>query len=247
MDMSFLRADLSKISAWARVNRLKLNASKTMAMGFSTNSWAADIPELVFEGVTVHYTECAKNLGLTIDNRMNWEKHANQVSAKVFAGLRNMWPSARFLPLKTRELLVKSLLLPHFIDLSVGTRNILEKAFNACVRFVYGIGRYDSVSGHVHRLLGNGVFVFLEYIVSSFLHKVIISREPEYVYENLGFGSFHRTFNLILPRNDRNIVNNSFYVRGIARYNALPTSVKNKFSITGFKRACKDHLGLSRH
>lgn len=254
LDMRMLRHDLSAVSAWAKDNRLKLNAGKTKAIVFSSSSWARDIPELEFEGVSIRYVDSVKNLGLTLESRLGWDCHAGNVSAKVFAGLRNMWPSARFLPVKTRELLVKSLLLPHLTycspvlgELSAGPRKIFERCFNACIRFAYGIGRYNSVSVHAHRLLGNSIFVYLDHLTSSFLHKVIVTKEPDYIFRNLNFGSSSRLRNLILPRNDRDIVNDSFYVRGVSKYNALPAAVKGKLSLTGFKRACKEHLGLSGH
>ena len=246
-----MKLDLSAVSAWAKENRLKLNAGKTKAIVFSSGSWARDIPELEFEGVTVHYVDNVNNLGLTIESRMGWECHANKVSAKIFAGLRNMWPLARFIPIRTRELLVKSLLMPHLTyccsvmgELSAAAKKILERCFNACIRFAYGLGRYDSISNHAHRLLGNSLFVYFDYLTSSFLHKVIITTEPDYVFQNLNFGSSSRLRNLILPRNSKDIINDSFYVRGVSKYNALPAAVKAKYSLTGFKRACKKHLGL---
>lgn len=252
MDMSLLNSDLARVSVWARENRLKLNAVKTKAVVFSSKSWAKDIPEVVFEGVTVEYVDSVKNLGLIIENQLGWDSHARSASAKVFAGLRNMWPVASSMPLETRELLVRSLLLPHltyccpvFGQLSASSRKIFEKAFNACVRFVYGVGRYQSVSIHADRLLGSDLFVYFDFLASSFLHRVITSKQPEYVYDNLSFGVSNRTRNLILPRNDRDVMNGSLFVRGISKYNALPAAVKSVFSITGFKRVCKAYLGIS--
>lgn len=254
LDMSLLKSDLSAVSAWAKENRLKLNAGKTKAIVFSSGSWARELPEIEFEGASVNYVDSVNNLGLTLESRMGWASHASKVSAKVFAGLRNMWPSARFIPVRTRELLVKSLLMPHMTyccpvlgELSAGTRKIFEKCFNACTRFAYGIGRYDSISDHAHRLLGKDLFAYFDYLTSSFLHKVIVTQEPDYIFQNLTFGSSNRLRNLILPRNDKNIVNDSFYVRGVSKYNSLPASVKGKLSLTGFKRACREHMGLSGH
>jgi len=252
LDMSHLSSDLAAVSAWAKENRLKLNAAKTKAIVFSSSGWAENIPEVVFEGTSVPYADSVKNLGLMIESRLTWDAHARSVSAKVFAGLRNMWPVARFMPLETRELLVKSLLLPHltyccpvFGQLSAAVKKVFEKAFKACIRFLYCVGRYESISSHVSRLLGRDLFVYFDYLSSTFLYRVIISKQPDYIYDDLVFGSSARTLNLVLPRNNRDVVNASFFVRGVAEYNALPAVVKRKFSITGFKRACKAHLGLS--
>ena len=120
------------------------------------------------------------------------------------------------------------------------SKKILEKCFNACIRFTYGISRFDWISDYAHTL-----FTHSEYLTSSFLHKVIVTKKPDYVFENLNFGSSNRLHNLILPRNCKNIVNDSFYVRGVSKYNALPAAVKAKYSLTGFKRACKEQLGLN--
>lgn len=250
-DMRLLDSDLAAVTAWAKENRLRLNAGKTKAIVISTGTWAKDIPRVVFGGEEIVYEDHVLNLGLTVDSRLAWTQHAQSVSSKIFAGLRNMWPSARFIPQETKKLLVKSLLMPHFAyccpvigDLSASAKKILEKPFKACVRFVYGIGRYDSVSNFVNGLLGTDLFSYFDYLTSTFLHKVVITKEPDYVYERLNFGSSDRTFNLLLPRNNKDVVNRSMFVRGVAKYNALPGAVKCRLSLTGFKRACRNFYGL---
>jgi len=251
LDMCLLKSDLDVVSSWAKENRLGLNATKTKAIIFSSSGWVKDIPDVVFEGVQLKFVDSVKNLGLTLEGGLDWEPHARLVSSKIFAGLRNMWPSARHIPVSTRATLVRALLLPHFTyccpvlgKLSARARNVFEKAFNACIRFVYGIGRYESITDYSDRLLGRDLFTYLDYMTSSFLHNVIVSKEPSYVYGNLTFGHSRRMCNLILPRNDRDIINSSLYVHGVSKYNSLPNAIKRQHSLTGFQRACKDFLGL---
>lgn len=67
------------LSAWAKENRLKLNAGKTKAIAFSSGRWVRGIPELEFEGVVVHYVDSVNNLGLTLESRLGWECHGGKV------------------------------------------------------------------------------------------------------------------------------------------------------------------------
>lgn len=87
------------------------------------------------------------------------------------AGLRCLWPIADYLPRTVKLLLVENLydFIAHFVycsqvfgNLQVSPRKILEKLFIACVRFVYGTSRYESVSNDVDVLLGCDFFYCFE-------------------------------------------------------------------------------------
>ena len=209
----------------------------------------SSIPKISFNGCTIEYDNCVKYLGLLLDYKLNFEQHARKVSAKIFGGLRCLWPTSHFLPPNTKKLLVKSLLLPHFAyctpvlgELSAATKEILSKAFKACVRFIYGLGRYDSTSSHMKLLLGTDLFSYFDYLNCSFSHKLFIVKEPDYILDHFNFGHSARTLNLTLPRNKNNITSTSLFVSGVSKYNALPPHVKKIRSLNNFKIACKNHF-----
>lgn len=85
---------------------------------------------------------------------LTYAAHANEISAKVFPRLRSFWPNHHILPLSTRLMLVKSLILPLFTychsvytsNLKAKSIRVLERAFAACVRFVLRIGMVGMVA-----------------------------------------------------------------------------------------------------
>lgn len=250
-DMSKLSRDLNSISYWAGANGLLLNAQKTLAIRFSSSKWPIDFPKLRLNGVTIEYADAVKDLGVMIDNQLNWRSHAQYVSAKVFAGLRCLWPHSNYLPRHTKLLLVKSLLLPHFSycsqvlgKLQVSTREILLKAFKACVRFVCGLGRYESTLNDINVLLGCDLFSYFDHLSCVLLHKIVLSKQPDYLCDFLTPTSNERTFNLLLPIVGSDVLSRSLFVSGVSIYNSLPPLVKRNSSLTGFKIACRNYFSV---
>lgn len=155
------------------------------------------------------------------------------MAAKIFAGLRCLWPHADYLPREIRLLLVRALLVPYFVycsqvlgDLQVSVREILEKPFKACVLFVCGVRRYASTSEHTSVIFGTDLASYFDYLSSVFLHKTIISREPGYLFENLTLTRNPRTFNLVVLRSNSDVLSRSSFVSGISTFNSLPPGVK---------------------
>lgn len=111
-------------------------------------------PKVVLNGVVVPYSDKVLNLGLHMDKRMSFGNQVDEICRKVFSRLRALWPNGHLFPVKTRLMLVRSLIVPAFTygeciystNLSAGHVRSLERAFSACVRFVYGLRRYDSTN-----------------------------------------------------------------------------------------------------
>ena len=154
-------SDLNAVGAWAARNQLALNASKSQAMVIGSNANVkmipvtdvdgkvdyavlvanseggfTEFPPLQLNGENIRFLPVSKNLGLYMNYRMTWFNHVEVVNRKVFTGLASLWPLASSTPLRTRLLLAKSLLLPHFIycceissyGLEVRSVKLLDKA-----------------------------------------------------------------------------------------------------------------------
>lgn len=85
------------------------------------------------------------------------------------------------MPLHTRLMLVKSLAIPLFTycdvvyttNLDSKSKGIIDKAFAACVRFVYRIKRFDSTRDYLNRILGCGLAKYHEYRQLVFMHGIL--------------------------------------------------------------------------
>lgn len=240
-----MNEDLLSVSRWAQENSLVLNAGKSQAIIFIENGANVNAPPVLLNGVEIPYSSFVLNLGLSMDNRMLFKEHVKDLCSKVFFRLRSLWPNGNFFPLKARLALVKSLIVPLFTyadsvystNLQAGDIRAIERAFSACVRFVYRLRRYDSTEGFKERLLGCSIFDYLRYRQCLFLHNLMMRKTPNYLYSKLQRGQSSRNLIFVLPRNVSLQYNRSFFVRSVSNYNSLPESLKRLSSIVSFRRA----------
>lgn len=244
--------DLYAVNRWARDNCLRLNAKKTQAIVFDESNDELFsprlLPRILLGGVVVPFAERVLNLGLMMDKEMMFKDQVGEVCSKVFARLRSLWPNSHIFSQRTRLMLVKSLVLPAFTygdsiystNLSALSVRSLEGAFNACVRFVYRLRRYDSTRDYVDKLLGCPIMTYLKRRRCSFLHGLALTREPGFLYDKLSIGTSARSRLFVIPRHVSAQYNRSFFVRTVSDYNSIPSRIKRLTSLSGFNSACRE-------
>lgn len=248
-----LNKDLAAVSAWAKLNKLTLNASKTQAIALSNNQ-NTDVSglQVVLDGTSVPFQQSVKDLGFTITEKLSWNTEAENVASKIFGGLRSLWPHQKNLPIKTRVNLIKTLLMPHFCygsvvyaKLSSVAEITLQKAFNGCIRFVAGLRRYEGTSEHQRDVLGCGLPDYLKYRSCLFMFNLLQSGQPEYLLRHLQRGRSSRTGHLIIPPHHTTNMGTSFFVHGVSTWNSLPPDVRDQRTVWSFKRACRNHFSIN--
>lgn len=243
-----LNADLDAIYDWTRRNGLVLNTGKSHALAIGSIDQFA-VTQVAIGGIVIPYEAKVTSLGLVLNSKLDWRDHISSVSSKVFGGLRSLWPRASVTPRRIRCMLVKALLLPiltygdaifaHSLDSS--SKQALYRVFNSCIRYVYGLNRYDSVSEFSQRLLGCDILDYISFRSCTFLFRLLTFRQPLYLFELLQFSYSRRTRNFIPVRHRSAHYNSSFFVRGLLCWNALPVSVKSCVSTGAFKTHCLRH------
>lgn len=183
-----------------------------------------------------------------MDVNLSFDAHVNDISAKVFSRLRSLWPNNHLLPWQTRQMMVKSLIMPLFTycdavyssNLKAKSIRVLERVFAACVRFVFGIGRRDSTDEFINRILGCSLMDFLKYRSLVMVFKLVMKEAPQYLLRSIKPST--RSNQLIIPQHSTTQYNKSFFVKAVSRYNLLPNSVKCSQSLATFKIGCFDHI-----
>lgn len=243
-----LRSDFDRISEWSKDNELDLNPRKTKVICFSNSNLSAIIPDFVVGGKVIERSDTVENLGLLMSGNMSWRAHCDRVSSRVFAGLRSLWVHGNVTSRVMRINLVKSLLLPHFtyccevfaFGLDDLCRRTLKKAFHACVRYAFGLRRRDGVSDFEGRILGCGIFKYIEYRALLFLGKVIRTGSPGYLSEILHSGRSKRTLCIVPASTTVASTYNSLLFKGIHEYNSLPVHVRHAKTVGDFGRLLAD-------
>lgn len=246
--------DLYEINRWARDNFLSLNAKKSQVIIFcETGDKLLSpnlLPNVLLNGVVIPYADKVLNLGIAMDQKLSFKDQVSNVCSKVFSRLRSLWPNSHMFPLKTRLMLVKTLILPAFTyaasayltSLSAADIGSLERAFSACVRFTYRLRRYDSAREYVDRVLGCPIMTYLKQRRCSAVHAISVTKTPSYLYDKLCLGRASRNPVFIIPRHSSRQYNRSFFVSAISDYNFLPVDIKKLRSLPEFGRACLDCL-----
>ncbi|CAG9135534.1 unnamed protein product [Plutella xylostella] len=152
-----LNGDLNSILDWSNRFGILVNPVKCQAIIIGSSQLISNhdlnSAPLVFDGCNIPFSSTVKDLGVTIDENLSWVPQVNSVSRRIFASLHSLLPLKNFLPFQTKRSLAMSLLLPIldyadvcYLDLTEALLNKLERLQNTCIRFIFGLRKYDHVS-----------------------------------------------------------------------------------------------------
>lgn len=239
-----INEDVRAVDDWAAENQLLLNADKTQAIVFGSNS-NFSVPLVYLHGKSIPFTRTVKNLGMVFNERVTWLEQAGVIAKKVYASLRSLWPAAARTPLRTRVMLAKALLLPHFsygceiysYGLDSYSRKPIDRAFKSVIRYVYGLPRLGSAERYIDRFLGCSLEGFFKVRAMCLIRKILMFGEPPYLRELFQLGFSTRMCNLNVPRNGA-ALSRSLFVRGVTDWNSLPTELRGVDSHSQFRDRC---------
>jgi hypothetical protein len=172
----------------------------------------------------------------------------NKICQKIYFVLRGIRPHASYTPLPVRKKLINSLIKPHldygnivFSTYDSASKRKLQKAYNACLRYVYKRSKRDSLQDIQTSLWGLTPENSAKVQQLTFLFKILHLRHPSYLYTLFTFASSARMRNLITPIHRTLGKVQSFTVVGTKAWNSLPRLARfepmNEKQIKGLKEA----------
>ncbi len=132
---------------------MALNVGKTKLMFFGTNAKVSNITttELVFNQGSVHTVCEYKYLGMLLDSRLRFDRHANYVRTKIVPKMKTLSKIRRFVTRSTALYLYTSLIKPVFEyndyiydPMTAEDANSLEVLQNNCLRICLKADKYTS-------------------------------------------------------------------------------------------------------
>lgn len=247
---SLINEDLKSIFTWSTENSLSLNVNKTFAMMINDHNHLSK-PNLIMNDNEIKFVETAKNLGYKINSNFEWDDYLSGQCGKIYAKLRNLQIGANFLSTEIKLKLFKSLVLPHFIECdflllqaSARSQSKLRVALNSCIRYIFNLSRFSSVSHLQPQLIGCSFENFCKLRCCLSIHKLIENHKPAYLYDKLIPCRTSRARKFLLPRHRTVKYGNSFFVRGVAIWNSLPNSLTIERSAAVFRRRCIEHFNV---
>lgn len=255
-----LNFDLDCLNVWSANNALKLNPTKTTALLVGTEKQCDKISlhdKIFINNLPVSTNNYCKNLGLTIDQNLNFTRHVNEIIKVAYSRLKCLYKFRNILNTSVKLKLTESLIMSvlDYCDvvygpcLSVADSNKIQVLQNTCMRYSAKVKRRDHITPYFvqHGWIRMDVRRSIHYL--CLLHKIMQTNRPSYLKHKLVFGSdVHnismRNTNLLhVPRHSTSYFKGSFSYQAASLYNMLPQSVRNVSSHSVFKQKVKDLLG----
>ena len=246
-----LNEDLLNVHAWLNANKLTLNMTKTefMLIGSSQrlNTLMAS-PTVTIDGTQVKQVETAKSLGVTIDDKLNWKCHIENITKKIAAGIGAIKRIRHLVPPAILEHIYHALIQPHFDYCStvwgscgVTLQDKLQKLQNRASRVVT-FSNYDADASQLlealnwkslkcQRNLQEAIMVFkcLHGLAPSYLNS-------KFSFKSTGYDLRDSENKINVPKPRTNYLKDSFSYKGATLWNSLPREARCSESLRSFKR-----------
>ncbi|KAJ1520450.1 hypothetical protein ONE63_003578 [Megalurothrips usitatus] len=248
-----------RLSVYARGHNLAINGSKTQVILIGNPKLLKKVPTVkpgvVVENTVLAYSDTVRNLGLTIDQYLNWEPAALETLKKSLSALHGIRKYKNMLPVNVRKRLVECLVFPTLDYCDMVTQGMaskssirLQRIQNACVRFVLDLPRDCHISIHSATLGWLNLEQRTNLHLVCLLKKVVTYRTPIYLYEKLSFvNSVHnRTLRnkplLRLPIHRTDKERGAFWISAVVQWNLLPAEVLKSNTVASFCTRAKKHF-----
>ena len=258
---NILAQNIENITNYFQSHKLSINVDKTKFMILHGCKNKAKIQKLDNIQLSVNETTIgqvfeAKYLGIVLDNKLALHTQTRNVLKNMAIGIKTIYTIRNFVPIKTRLLLLHSLVLCHLCysavllnGINVTLLDSLNRQVNWAVKACCFKSKYDSSSELKirHKILTAEHLIEYFSLISLFR---LINNESE-AFKNLTFPNFPLKFN---ERTNKFTINTgaknqktehikkSFLNKTLNNWNTLPNIIKNEKSLPKFKSNIKESL-----
>ena len=261
-------AVMENIVDFSKNNFLKLNTDKTKyiiigSKGNLKKLAEVPLPPLVVNGDIIERKTDVKNLGIIFDENLFWTNYINSIVSKAYGRLKQAYKFRNFLSMESRFKIIETYVLSLFNygdvlynNISVRLANKIQRVQNSCMRFVYGLRKYDHISHcfEINKTLNMENRRKIHSLV--LMHKISLGLAPEYLSEKIIRHSDLHAYNtrarenLAVPRVNSALRTNTFFISIPKLYNDVLTFLnaneESKISLNTFKEKCKKYFTLKQ-
>ncbi|KAK3916562.1 putative RNA-directed DNA polymerase from transposon BS, partial [Frankliniella fusca] len=202
--VKLINLDVSAITNYLNNHGLYVNATKTQPIILGSNKFVnqrcLDVtPKIIIDDQEVAYCRSVKNLGLTIDCTLTWKEQVQLSVNRVFASLAQAKRNISCMPLAIRKKLVQAIIMPTLeyclsvmTNISEENMNTLQKAQNACIRFIFKTRWDEHITPYFIELNWLKVRDRQRIAILNLIWKTVKFKNPAYLYEMLTFAEEER-------------------------------------------------------
>ena len=248
---------LHDILTWMNKFCLRLNKSKTKILVFAPPSIQSLIHihgTFLKEGC-IRFTSCAKNLGVWLDENLNFKYQINKVASSCFNVLRQISKIKRFIPEDSLRTLIAALVFSKLdycnaLYNGIGSNEIskLQAVQNAAVRLVSGGYKYDRkpISHRFNELHWLKIRERIVFKVCLLVHKCLWTVAPQSLKCMLVISNT-RTYYLAEKKFNMVHGERAFSRSGPKLWNNLPLNIRQEKQTVRFKKLLKSYLMTESH
>lgn len=245
--------DLNSILQWTRDNGLQININKTDAIIFGSeknrNELRISDPKLTMDNNNINFNDHVKNLGLIMDEKLNFTKQVSSMCRSAYASLRSLYHLRNHLPKDAKVKLSDSLVLSkiNYCDivygpsLTVENTHKIQKVQNACIRFAQYVPYREHISPYIKQVGWLNMKQRRWVHLCCMVHNVIAMKKPEYLLNKIeirehahSVATRNRDVILTVPVHHTENFKKSFSYQATKIYNQLPANLK-RLSPNSFK------------
>ena len=254
-----MQSCISGVKAWATVNKLILNDSKTdlMLVTSKRSEHLHSLPTSITIGnAQIPFKQSVKNLCFTLDCHLTMNAHVSNIDRTCYFELRRLASIRRFLTSTATATLVSAFVLSR-IDycnslLFGSTHDVtfhLQRIRNYAARVILRLPMSSSITIHLKSLHWLPVKVRSTYKIAYLCYHSHSSTAPSYVTDMLHKKPLHtRSSSYTMPLLNRpahskaTLGDRSFSFASSSVWNSIPNDVRCAPSLSSFKSRLKTYL-----
>ena len=250
-DQDILQTDLNTLQTWETENKMEFHPHKCQVIQITNKTKHKLNQTYNIHNIPLQPTKAAKYLGVTIDNKLNFNTHISEITRKANSTLSFVSRNFHKCPPRTKEHCIKALVHP---ILNYGSSvwdphtqsNIskLEKINKRAARFV--TGNYTFEHGQTEKNLTQLKWPTLQQ--QRLQHKVTLLYK---IYKNIVHAPTsdlqpapRNPLDFAIPQSSIDPHLHSFFPSTIRLWNSLPADTKLAPSLPTFSAALKKNLPL---
>ena len=249
-----LTNDLLHVDQWCQLNHMSINSDKSKVMFICSNNNNRELaktnPGISYHNSEVNSCTSCKLLGITVNNRLSWGDHIENVIKKCNTYLYILSRIKLFLSNDNRKRFYNAYILPHFDFCCVIWGNCTSTLEDKLVKLQKRAARVildcDFTTPSSLMFADLKWMTFPERVIyqkAIQMFKTLHGHAPDYLRTSFTFTSeIHARllrsstpFQLYTPKPNLEIYRNTFIFSGSSIWNSLPSYIQNSTSVQHFK------------
>lgn len=252
-----VKTDITSVLTWMDTNGMKLNIGKTQLIVLGNSHNVSKIGQISMDmnGVTILSQDSIKSLGITIDSKLSWYKHINELSRNYHFVAKSLYPLKPVLSQQNYLKVINACLisLVNYMVLIWGSASnqnlkIIEKCMRKNARNILNESRSVPIKNNIHSklnwLLPNENYVYRS---ACFVFQLTHNSLPYFDQFFTKGCDIHEhntrkkdLFQLHTPKSKYG--ERCLHFRAVNAWNKLPQSITQSDSPFTFKRKLKAYI-----